>query len=252
VFRTTKIAACHAAGKKRWGLALQTMLGISLSCGCGVAGRSHNVQGVRMYQEGQHHAAIQKFEQAINRRPDESDAYYNLAATYYQLGKRNQDQSYLSQSESLYNQALQYDPNHADAYRGLAVLLVESGRPESAFQLLQGWTVRQPHVANAKVELARLYEEFGDKETAKRYLEDALASDTSSARAWAALAKLREEVGDYGQALANYQRSYQINSLQPQVAERIASLQKLTGVSAASVPVAGTRVASQPWVPRSY
>lgn len=252
MFCTTKITACHTTSRKRRWLGLLPVLGAILCCGCGVAGRNHNAQGVQLYQQGQHHAAIQKFEQAVNRRPNEADGYYNLASSYYQLGKRNADQSYLSQAEGVYNQALHFDPSHEDAHRGLAVLLVETGRPESAFQLLQGWTARQPQLASAKVELARLYEEFGDKETAKRYLEDALASDTNSSRAWAALAKLREETGDYAQALANYQRSIQINSLQPQVAERIASLQNLMGTTTTAAPVAGTRVATQPWVPRSY
>ncbi|MCH2128606.1 MAG: tetratricopeptide repeat protein [Pirellulaceae bacterium] len=225
---------------------------ISMCGGCGVAGRGHNMQGVKLYQQGQHQAAIQKFEQAINRRPEDADGYYNLASTYYQLGKRNQDTSYLSQAEIAYNQALQYNHNHEDAYRGLAVLLVETGRPESAFKLLKGWEKRQPKLADAKVEVARLYDEFGDKETAVRYLEEALSVDTNSARAWTALAKLREETGDYAQALANYQRSFELNSLQPHVGERVASLQNMIGVTTAPNSTATTRVASRPWVPRSY
>ena len=252
MYRKMKLTTCHRVGKKTRGLAVLSLLVGFFASGCGVAGRNYNMQGVRLYQQGQHHAAVQKFQQAINRRPNEADGYYNLAATYHQLGARNTDQSYLKQSETLYNQALQYDPNHTGAYRGLTVLLVETGRRDSALRLLEGWSDRQPHVADAKVELARLHEEFGEKEKAKRYLEDALVSDTNNARAWAALAKLREETGDYAQSLANYQRSYQINSLQPQVAARIASLQNLMGVTAAPAPVAGTRVATQPWVPRTY
>ena len=221
--------------------------------GCGVAARSHNAQGVRLYQQGQHQAAMQKFQQGINRSPNGADGYYNLAATYHQLGKRNGDQSMLSQAETLYNQSLQYDPVHSDAYRGLAVLLVDTGRPESAFRLLKGWTIRQPHIADSKVELARLYEEFGDKEMSKRHLEEAIASDTNNARAWAALAKLREESGDFSQALVNYQRSYQINGMQTQVAARIAALKNMLGTGTTIIAGDGTRVANQPnWMPRHY
>ena len=221
--------------------------------GCGIAGRSQNVQGVSLYQQGQHHAAIQKFQQAINRRPNDADGYYNLAATYHQLGKRNADQSMLAQAENLYNQTLQYSPNHSDAYRGLAVLLVETKRPDSAFRLIEGWTTRQPHVADARVELARIHEEFGDKKMAIRHLEEALTVDSNSSRAWASLAKLREESGDFAQALANYQRSHSINALQPQVTARIAALQNTIGPGTPVAPVAGARVAGQPnWVPRQY
>ena len=109
-------------------------------------------------------------------------------------------------------------------------------------------------LADARVELARLYEEFGDKETATRNLEEALAADTASARAWAALATIREDSGDYPQALANYQRSYDLNPIQPQIAERIAALQNVLGTSVPVVaPATGTRVVAHPnWVPRHY
>lgn len=229
---------------------LSTM--IALCSGC--TGRGHNIQGVKLYQQGQHHAALQKFQQAITTNPNNADGYYNLAATYHQLGKMNNDQSLFTQAENLYNQALQYDPNHSETYRGLSVLLVETKRRESAFRLLEGWTNRQPQVANAKVELARLYEEFGDKEAAKRQLEAALARDTTSARAWAALAKLREDSGDHRQALANYQRALQLNPSQPQISQRIATLQSSLKTSAPVAPIDSTRMAKQPkkQIPRNY
>ena len=230
------------------------MISVTFAFGAGCTGQAHNIQGVKLYQQGQHHAAIKKFQQAITTNPNDADGYYNLAATYHQMGKRNSDASLLAQAENLYNQTLQYDPNHSDSYRGLSVLLVETNRPDSAFTLLEGWTSRQPHVADAKVELARLYEEFGDKEAAKRHLEAALSTDTTSSRAWAALARMREENGDYRQALANYQRSLQLNPSQTQVSQRVAALQNALGTTAPVAPVDATRVASQPkkWIPRNY
>ena len=254
MFVSTCLAANPIYGDKCRSLIVLSLLCLPGIMGCGVAGRGQNAQGMRLYQQGQHHAAMQKFQQAINQNPNNADSYYNLAATYHQLGKRNADQPLLTQAETLYNQTLQYSPNHSDAYRGLAVLLVETGRPDAAFRLLEGWTERQPRIADAKVELGRLYEEFGDRETAKRHLEAAIAANTNSSRAWAALAKLREESGDYTQALANYNRSHQINPLQPQVAERIAALQNVLGTSGPAItPVAGTHVATRTnWVPRNY
>jgi FimV-like protein len=162
------------------------------------------------------------------------------------MGRANANQALLDQGESLYNQCLEYDANHADCHRGLAVLLVETRRPDAAFRLLEGWATRQPQTADAKIELARLYEEFGDKETAKSHLEEALVADTTSARAWTALGKLREESGDYAQALANYQRSYQLNNLQPAIASRIAALNSSLRAGTALAPPDGTRMVTQP------
>lgn len=228
------------------------LIGIVAPLGCGAASNGHNVEGVSLYKQGQYHAALQRFQNSVNADPMNSDGYYNLASTYHQLGKANNDPGLMTQSESLYNQALEHDPTHADAYRGLAVLLTEKGRSDSAFRLLEGWATRQPQLADPKIELARLHEEGGDDATAKAHLEEALMADTSSARAWAALARLREKSGDYSQALANYQRSYQLNSLQPEIASRIAALRggmSATATAAAPAVTGRPRVASQP-VPR--
>ena len=131
----------------------------------------------------------------------------------------------LQQAENLYNQCLERDPNHTDAYRGLAVLLNETGRQREAFNLLNHWSSASPKSADPKIELARLYEEFGDKEAATGHLLDALAAEPNNARALAALGKLREEAGDHAQALADYQRSLWYDRFQPEVAARVAALQ---------------------------
>lgn len=244
---------CRLFGYKQLAVVIVAAVGPQFLSGCGLASGGYNVQGVQLFQQGQYQPAIQKFQQAIHANPGDVDAYYNLAATYHRMGKVSNDQTALVQAENLYKQCLEYSPNHSDTHRGLAVLLAETGRPGDAFRSLENWVIQQPHVAEAKVELARLYEEFGDAESAKRHLEEALVADTSNARAWAALANLREKSGDYRQALANYQRSYQLNSLQPQVATRISSLQSGLGGSPALSAPPNSRMVRQPsWVPRRY
>ena len=75
------------------------------------------------------------------------------------------------------------------------------------------------------MELARLFSEFGNKEAATNTLTDAVRLNPNDARQWAALGKVREESGNYPQALANYQRSLQINPGQADVAARVTALQ---------------------------
>jgi len=229
------------------GRVVRTMMAVGLlavgGAGCGAFPSSHNVDGVKLFQQGQLPAAMQQFQQALLTEPQNADAYYNLAATYHRLGSQQNDRQSLLQAENLYNQCLDRDENHADCHRGLAVLLVETERSDRAFSLLQNWAARNPRSADARVELARLYEEFGDPETAKTNLQAALQLDQNSARAWAALGRLREQAGDPTQALANYQRSLQLNRQQPAIAARIATLQsQMPGVSQVSsaVPTNGT------------
>jgi hypothetical protein len=61
----------------------------------------------------------------------------------------------------------------------------------------------------------------------------------------AALGKLRDEAGNTAQALADYQRSLQINHLQPMLAARVASLQTAIAAPTATPPGA-TRVVTVP------
>ena len=213
-----------------------------LACfpGCKVAADGQNLEGVRLFQQGQYYPALQQFQKAVATNPTNADAYYNMAATLHRMGSQKGDQQALAQAETLYNQCLDLDENHADCRRGLAVLLVETGRPDRAFALLKNWATSSPNVSDARIELARLYEEFGDLETAKLHLNQAVMVDQNNHRAWAALGRIRERTGDYQQALANYQRSWSLNSLQPAVAERIASLNRTilggTGTTTANDP----------------
>ncbi len=207
-----------------------------------MAADGQNLQGVRMYQQGQYEAAMQQFQTAIATNPSSPDAYYNMAATLHRMGVAKNDQNLLTQAETAYNQCLDFDPEHEDCHRGLAVLLAETGRSDKAFALLKNWAVRSPNNADARIELARLYEEFGDPETAKIQLTEAIHIDQNNARAWSALGRLREQTGDYTQALANYQRSYSLNRFQPEIAERIATLNATVSGQAGPTPSDGTRM----------
>jgi predicted Zn-dependent protease len=126
-------------------------------------------------------------------------------------------------------------------------LLVEEGKTQDAFAMLQDWEVRNPNLPAAKIELARLYEEFGDKKTATDQLTAALAISPNDPRALAALGKIREDSGDHGQALANYQRSLMANQFQPHLAQRVVALQSAgAGTIAPNTSAGGTRLAVSP------
>jgi len=232
-----------------WLLIALLLLG-TISSGCGsIAAQGRNAEGVRLFQQARYQEALQQFQEAVYAAPTDPNAYYNLAAAYHRLGKIEHRQADLEQAERYYNLCLDRDDNHVECYRGLAVLLAESGRREEAFRLLEGWVQRHPTVADARVELARLHEEFGNRQAAREQLIEALALQPDNPRALTALGKLREEAGELAQALANYQRSLQYDNRQPYVAARVAALQ---GNSAANTPTVaapnielGTRVSDR-------
>jgi len=211
-------------------IAILSMLlaGYLMACGsgCQMAADGSNIEGTRLYRQGQYQAAISKFQESLAVSPHNADAYYNLAATYHQMGKMNSNPATLQQAEELYHRCLDINTNHVDCRRGLAVLLTETKRSDKAMLMLQRWVQSSPQSADARVGLAQLCEELGDKQTAKLHLTQALAISPNNCRALNGLAKYREEEGNTAQALANYQRSYQLDNFQPQIQERIATLQK--------------------------
>lgn len=219
--------------------------GLLLACGCQqVASTAINADGVRLYKQGDYQAASKRFMRAMATNPTDADCYYNLAATHHRLGKLLGQDPEMKQAENLYNQCLDRHPNHVDCYRGLAVLLLDTNRPDAAVRLLEGWAAREPDAADPKIELARLEEELGDRDKAKMRLQEALAVDPDNARALSALGKLRESTGELEQALTVYQRSLQINRFQPEVQARVAVLQTTTGHNV-SAPAGKTRLVNQ-------
>ncbi|NOY30785.1 MAG: tetratricopeptide repeat protein [Planctomycetes bacterium] len=208
-----------------------------------------NSNGVRLYQNGNYVQAAEQFQKAIASNPKNADGYYNLASAMHKNGKLYNRQEDLLQAEQLYNQCLEYDPDHAECYRGLAVLLTETQRQDASFRLLEGWASRSPAIAEPRIELARLLEETNNLPQASARLVEALAIDPNNSRALTALGRLRELSGDTQQALSNYQRSLSINRFQPNISARIASLQAATSVSAPGMtPPNGTRTVQQ-WQP---
>jgi tetratricopeptide (TPR) repeat protein len=222
---------------------------VALVPGCSqVASQALNSEGVRLYQAGNYQQAADQFQRAIANNPKSATSYYNLAASLHKSGKLTGNGAELQQAERLYNQCLEYDPNHTECYRGLAVLLAETGRTDASFRLLEGWAARSPQLADPRIELARLLEETNNTQLASARLVEALAIDPHNSRALTALGRLREVSGDRAQALANYQRSLALNRFQPEISARVAALQAAgAGLPASPIitPAPDTRTANQ-------
>jgi tetratricopeptide (TPR) repeat protein len=202
-----------------------------------------NGSGVAYYQQGRYAEALQLFEQAKQTEPSNPDTYYNLASTYHKLGTNAKDKKMLETAEAIYNQCLDLSPDHVECHRGLAVLLVDTGRSDRAFALMKNWAQSNPKLSDARVELARLHQEFNQNKIAEQYLDEALAMDPNNSKAWAARGKLRENSGELMQAVQNYQQSLALNSMQPDLYQRIGALNVRLAQNALPSTSAGTTVA---------
>lgn len=217
--------------------------------GCNAAARFQNIRGRQAYETGNYTEAAARFQRALMRKPYDSNALYNLGATYHAVAKYTRNGGLLVPAEEYYRQAIAADPRYSDAHRGLAVLLAETGRTEAAFDLVRTWQQRNPGSAEPLVEMARLYQEFGDRRQATQFLTDALVRDAQNPRALTALAHLRELDGQYQLALQNYYLAYQSNPNQPAVAAKIAQLQNQLQIQSVNSPDQRWATAN-PFVPR--
>src|SRR5207247_3613574 len=81
----------------------------------------HIFLGVLEAQEGNYRAAEARFRQAIDRRPQYTDAYLNLGRLYQE--NAGQDEQAVRKALAVYGAVLQYQPDHAEARYESAVLL---------------------------------------------------------------------------------------------------------------------------------
>lgn len=214
-----------------------------ISIGCNTGPQQHNITGTEAFNQGQYSAAINEFQQAMTENPSDSNTYYNMAASYYAMGKKSNNSQYVSQAEQLYRQSISLNDQNADAYRGLAALLIETNREQGAFELVNSWKTKYPGSSAPSIELARLYQEYGDNRRAADQLSDALRVDPSNVRALAAMGHIRELQGQPQLALDNYMRVLQVDSKQAAVATRVAALQaqmnQQASLAAGGIPPSG-------------
>ena len=218
-----------------------------LSSGCGRFVNSDSNQGVTLYEQGNYLGAANSFQRALEKQPGNADCFYNLGATYHQQSKLFGQPGDLQTAEQYYHLCLARNPDHAACQRGLAVLLVETGRTGDAATQLEQWAARQPANPEPRIELARLCHEQGDELDAENYLIDAVSIDPENPRALVALGQIRESSGDTQQALVNYSKALELDRNQPTVAAKVSTLSSSgpSSVIAIAPPVGGSTYSPQ-------
>ena len=213
----------------------------------GCASRSQTSEGIRYYGQARYDAAMTSFQSVLKANPNAPNALYNVAATYHQSAKVSLLSGQTAAAQQQYEQAAQYyqlclakNPNHADAYRGLASLYMDCQNGEAAYQLLSGWCQANPTAAEPKIELARYYQEFAQicmiqgrtddaqkmRNATEQLLQQVIVTEPANYRALRALGFLKEQSGDVAGAVFEYQRALQVYPQQQDLEERIAVLTK--------------------------
>lgn len=182
--------------------------------------QSLNAEGVRRMNSGDTQQAEDMFLRARSANPSDADACYNLAIIEHQRAKSCGNPDNFNRAEEYYRLALDRNPSHVDAYRGLATLYCDENRPGDAFALLENWNRQELGSVEPKIELARLYNEYNRVDQAEASLRQALAMDPQNVRALNSMAYVYEQKNMYAEASAMYCKSLQVLPTQTAINQR--------------------------------
>jgi tetratricopeptide (TPR) repeat protein len=119
------------------------------------------------------------------------------------------------EAERYFSQALEMEPNNADAHVGMAQVLQRSGAESQAIELLQQTLKIDPQMARARILLARLLHKAGKTKDATAELESFVGTDPDSSIASTLLARAYNAGGREDEAvevLESVARLYPTNS----------------------------------------
>jgi tetratricopeptide (TPR) repeat protein len=201
---------------RRWWCLLGLGLLLTVGAGCRLAnGWAFNNSGKAYYQRGQYAMARDEFYRAALDDPYNPDIRNNLAMALKKTG------NVAAAERVLRTNLTQVSAMHQPTYHTLAQLLAEQQRYAEAQDLLQGWTVAQPHNPYAHIELAWVQRQLGHPAAAEQSIRQALQLDPQNSAALAQMGQLYEDGGQPDRAAALYQRSLVSRWSQPQVQSRL-------------------------------
>lgn len=175
--------------------------------------------GNALIASGKMEEGLASHREAVRRAPNDYLTHFNLANA---LGQARDPQKN-REAETEYRKALELHPRHHESVRGLAELLLTTGRPDQARVLLEDkerQEVFDPHllVMRGVLESAR-----GNWSAAGRAFQTALAQDPSSASALEGLGRAAYAQGQPKQA-AEYYRQALTRSPTPALARTLGAI----------------------------
>jgi Flp pilus assembly protein TadD/4-amino-4-deoxy-L-arabinose transferase-like glycosyltransferase len=128
----------------------------------------------------------------------------------------------LDRAEAEYRQALAVDPDSSDAAHGLAVILMDRGRPAAALPLLRDSLTQGPSDPNRHYNLGLALASLGRWSEARAPLEEAVRLAPNLAGAQAMLGMASEASGDLGAAVIAYRATLALQPNHMQVMNNLA------------------------------
>ena len=102
-------------------------------------------EGIKLFQEGNYDASIQKYNEALKVEPNNSIAYNLLGMAYRFKFNQTRTQEYKTKEIESFKEAIDLDPKYWVAYKNLAATLYYIDRKKEAVPYLEKALELQPN-----------------------------------------------------------------------------------------------------------
>jgi tetratricopeptide (TPR) repeat protein len=173
--------------------------------------------GIVLLCKGRVDEAITQFQQVLQMTPDFAEACNNLGNALLQKGRVDEAITYLLK-------ALQIKPDYAEAHYNLGNALSQKGRADEAITQYQEALQSKLDYADAHVSLGNLLMQKGRVDEAITQYQKELQSKPDNAKAENNLGNALLQKGSVGGAIAHFQKAVQLEPAQPTVQNNLAWL----------------------------
>jgi protein O-GlcNAc transferase len=144
----------------------------------------------------------------------------------------------LRDAQSLYQQLIELEPVHAQAWLGLGTLALHARALDAAIGMLARAVELAPESAEARLRYAHALQEHGRLAEAEQQLEAACRLAPDAAQCWEDLGIVKQALGETEQAADSYRRACE---LQPTIARRIQDATVVSPITASRESIAAER-----------
>lgn len=161
-------------------------------------------RGKRARGEGRYQDAMEEYSEAIERYPENADAYIGRGNVYDDLG-------YAEEAIRDYDKAIELNPNSAVAYYNCGTVYNKSGQQKKALEDYNRAIELDPNYARAYNNRGTVYDKSGQWEKALEDYNKAIELDLNYARAYCNRGIVHKKKKNYAKALEDYTRAIQLH-----------------------------------------
>ena len=179
------------------------------------------VQGNKSFERGDYAEAIAIYSDLIRHNPRHMQAFSNLGATFFKLGR-------LDEAERCFRQLIRVDAGSADGHSNLGTTLFAKGQYVDAENFLRHALKLNPRHVGARTTLGLVLAYLSRLREARSHFDKAIKYEPRDEDALVGLSLIAQAEGDFDQAATLLGRALQVNARMPKALAAQTSIRKMT------------------------